>query len=193
MSPLEVIGTILGLCNIAFLIRRSVWNYPFGLAMVSVYAFVFWDAKLYSDVILQMFFFVVQVWGWSVWLRRRGTDGLILVRRMTLRARAAAICFTAMGSAVLGAVMAAWTDAALPYWDAAITGISISAQILLSLCLIENWILWIAADALAIGVYSAKDLNLTAGLYAVFLIMSALGAVEWRRHEKAGSLKLRSA
>lgn len=53
-SPLESVATLLGIANITLLIRRSIWNYPVGICMVSIYAYVFFGAKLYSDVLLQV-------------------------------------------------------------------------------------------------------------------------------------------
>ena len=61
--PIEITAFFLGIANIVLLARRSIWNYPFGIVMVSLYACVFYGAKLYSDVILQVFFFVVQIYG----------------------------------------------------------------------------------------------------------------------------------
>jgi nicotinamide mononucleotide transporter len=63
MSALEIIAFFLGVANVALLVRRSVWNYPFGIVMVLLYAGIFYDAKLYSDALLQLFFFVVQLYG----------------------------------------------------------------------------------------------------------------------------------
>jgi nicotinamide mononucleotide transporter len=64
MTILEAVAALLGLANIVLLVRRSIWNYPFGILMVLLYARVFYDAKLYSDFLLQLFFFVVQIYGW---------------------------------------------------------------------------------------------------------------------------------
>ncbi len=70
MSAIEIIAAVLGVANIVLLVRRSIWNYPFGIAMVSLYGWVFFDARLYSDAALQVFFFVVQLYGWWNWHRR---------------------------------------------------------------------------------------------------------------------------
>jgi len=77
--------------------------------------------------------------------------------------------------------MARWTDAALPFPDAAITSMSVLAQFLLARRFLENWLLWITVDVLAIGVYLAKDLQPTAVLYAIFLLLAITGWHDWRR------------
>ena len=53
MNPLEIIAVALGLANIGLLVRRSIWNYPFGMAMVALYLFIFWEARLYGEAVLQ--------------------------------------------------------------------------------------------------------------------------------------------
>jgi nicotinamide mononucleotide transporter len=80
-----------------------------------------------------------------------------------------------------GAGMARWTDAAAPFADAAIAGMSVSAQILQSLRRVESWVLWIAVDLLAVGLFAWRGLSVTAALYALFLVMAVAGLIQWRR------------
>jgi nicotinamide mononucleotide transporter len=40
---------------------------------------------------------------------------------------------------------------------------------------------WIAVNVVAIGVYLAQRLYATTGLYAIFLVLAAVGYREWRR------------
>jgi len=182
MTPIEITATLLGLANVGLIIRRSVWNYPFGIAMVMLYGKIFFDVKLYSDALLQVFFLVVQLAGWWSWLRRRETNGLVRVEPSGARDRLLAVAATVALALGLGHAMAAWTDAALPHWDAAIAAMSVTAQTLLALRRIENWLFWIATDVVAISVYATKGLALTAGLYCVFLAMAVFGLLRWQRH-----------
>ncbi|WP_420141421.1 nicotinamide riboside transporter PnuC [Sphingomonas sp.] len=186
LISLEALATALGLANIVLLIRRSVWNYPFGLAMVALYADIFFAAKLYSDALLQLFFFAIQLYGWWAWARAGGGGGGVPVRRLTPAARIAWVAMIALVTGLWGWGMHAGTDAASPWWDGGIAVASVAAQILLARRMIENWLLWIAVDAAAIGLYLTKGLALTAGLYAAFLILSAVGLVQWRRAEAGG-------
>lgn len=181
MNPLEIAAVALGLANITLLVRRSIWNFPFGIAMVALYAVIFYRARLYGEAGLQVFFAVVQAYGWWLWARAGGAVQAVSVRWMGWPARLAWIAAIAALAAMLGTVMHRMTDAALPYADASITAASIAAQFLLSFRRIENWVLWIAIDIGAIGLYIARDLHLTAGLYVAFLVLSVLGLREWIR------------
>ncbi len=186
--PVEIAAFLLGIANIVLLARRSIWNYPFGIVMVSLYGWVFFGAKLYSDVLLQAFFFLAQLYGWAHWLKRRDEQGLIIVARLSPRAALAYGLGGAAGIAALGGVMSAHTDASFPYWDASVASLSVIAQILLARRRLENWLVWILVDALAIGLYWTKGLYPTAALYALFLIIAANGYVGWRRAWVRGEL-----
>ncbi len=87
----------------------------------------------------------------------------------------------AAGTAALGTSMHRYTDAALPYPDAFTTMLSVFAQFLMTKKFLENWILWIVADVVYIGVYAIKSLYWTCGLYVVFLALCVQGYREWRR------------
>lgn len=186
MNPLEIIAVALGLANVGLLVRRSIWNYPFGMAMVALYFVIFRDARLYGEAWLQVFFFIVQGWGWLLWARAGGLTQMVSVRWMNTRARAAALVLVAAFSLGIGWTMAQFTDAALPYADAAIAGASVVAQVLLAMRRVENWVLWIAIDVLSIWVYLDRALYLTAGLYLAFLVLAATGLLTWARAAREG-------
>lgn len=181
MQIWEAVAALLGLVTVWLVVRRSIWNYPFGLAMVALYFFVFWDAKLYSDALLQIFFFAIQLYGWFNWVRAPQVDDGIAVERMGSSARAQWLAATLAASLVWGLGMYRLTDAAAPFVDAIVAGLSVAAQLLQSLRRYENWMLWIAVDVLAVGLYAWRGLYLTSALYFIFLMMAVAGLVEWRR------------
>src|SRR3982750_1111897 len=168
MSWLEWVAAGLGVINVALVVRRSVWNYPFGLAMVALYFFVFFEARLYSDALLQIFFFVVQLYGWVNWVKARNAAGEVPVGGLTPRGRVGWMLGTALASLVWGLGMARYTNAAAPIIDAFIAGTSISAQILMARRMIENWAAWILVDIVAVALYFSRDLYPTSALYLLF-------------------------
>jgi nicotinamide mononucleotide transporter len=182
MSNIEIVATVLGLTNVLLIIQKSVWNYPFGLAMVVLFGFIFFEAKLYSDMLLQVFFFVIQIYGWWYWMRGLTSAGdKITPERLSKKQLVAAILSMLGLSSGLGILMAHLTDAALPFWDATVAGGSVVAQVLLSRRKIENWLYWIVVDVLSIGLFAVKGLYLTAGLYVVFLALAIWGFLSWMR------------
>ncbi|MFM7378152.1 MAG: nicotinamide riboside transporter PnuC [Erythrobacter sp.] len=187
MNPLEIIAVALGIANVGLLVRRSIWNYPFGMAMVALYFVIFAETRLYGEAGLQVFFFVVQGWGWWLWARAGGLARMVAVEWMGWPARLAALALVAASSLAIGWAMATYTNAALPFADATIAGASVVAQVLLAMRRVENWALWIAIDVLSIGVYLNRELYLTAGLYVVFLVLAAAGLREWAKAARSGA------
>ncbi|HWA84905.1 MAG TPA: nicotinamide riboside transporter PnuC [Opitutus sp.] len=197
MSPFEIVGTVLGIVGVWLMIRQNIWGWPVGLVQVAVYAWIFFEAKLYSDAILQAFFFAIQAYGWAHWIRgeRRGARGegevptagerlrepSLPVSRLSGRAIGGWIAMGAVGTAAWGELMRRETDAALPHWDAFILVFSLIAQWLQARKRLECWAGWMIVNVVGIGVYWAKDLRLTSGLYAVFFAMAVAGHVQWRR------------
>lgn len=181
MNPVELAASLLGLANIALLVRRSAWNFPFALASVTCTGIVLWEARLYAETGLQVFFFATNLWGWWLWAQAHaGVDG-VPVSWMSARTRIAWGAVTLALSLSLGWILHRFTNAALPFADSAVTGASIAAQILLSLRRIENWVLWVLIDVAAIGLYLSRGLPLLAALYAAFLVMSIIGLRQWMR------------
>ena len=183
LAMLEWAAAGLGVINIALLIWRSILNFPFGIAMVALYIFVFWEKRLYGEASLQVFFILAQAWGWWLWHKTGGEDAdhpdRVPVRWLDNMSRAVWGLATAAISLNLGWLMHRFTDAAMPYADAAITGASVTAQILLAFRRVENWVLWVLIDIVAIGLYINRGLYPTAGLYGGMLVMSLLGLKEW--------------
>ena len=181
MSWIEWIAAALGFANVALLVRRSVWNYPFGLAMVALYVLIFWEARLYGEACLQVFFFAAQLWGWWLWLRVGERDHGVPVGWMNSGQRLIWGSGILMGGAGLALTMHRFTNASAPFIDGPITAASIAAQILLALRRTENWVLWIAVDVVSIGLYLWRGLYPTAVLYVAFTVLSVMGFNQWRR------------
>jgi len=181
MNSLEWIAAGLGMVTVWLVVRRSTWNYPFGLAMVAIYFFVFWDAKLYSDALLQIFFFAIQLFGWWNWVRSPHVDHGIAVEQMGTSARLQWLGATLAVSLLWGFGMHRLTDAAAPFVDATVAGLSVAAQLLQSLRRFESWVFWVAVDVIAVGLYASRGLYVTSLLYFIFLMMAVAGLVEWRR------------
>jgi nicotinamide mononucleotide transporter len=182
MNVWEIIATILGVIGVWLMIRQHMATWPVGIVQVAIFAWVCYGAKLYSDAILQVFYFAIQIYGWWHWLRVRGiTRAELPVTRSSPRALAAWIVAGAAGTVAWGEMMRRTTDAAYPHWDAFVLVFSLIAQWLQAQKRIENWVAWIIVDAVEVGVFWAKDLRLFAGLYVVFLGMAVAGHLAWRR------------
>jgi nicotinamide mononucleotide transporter len=178
---IEWVAVACGILNVSLIIRRSIWNYPFGFLVVTLYFFIFWEYRLYSDALLQVYFFVVQIYGLYVWLNGRAPDGRVIVAPLSAGVFALYLGVTAVVWLIVATLMENYTDAAAPYWDAAVAALGVTAQFLLSRRHLQSWYLWIAVDVLAIGLFYTRGLEPTAALYLVFLGLAITGLIQWRR------------
>jgi nicotinamide mononucleotide transporter len=181
MSAFELFGTIFGLASVVLTVREDIWCWPTGIVNIALFLVMFWRERLYGDVINYIVLLALSVYGWYEWLRGGEARGPLQVRFATRRERVWAGAACVLGAPVMGFAFDRWTDAALPYWDSVIAVVSIVAQVLLALKLVENWLLWIFVDVLAVGVYLVKGLYLTSGLYLVFLTLASMGLHSWLR------------
>ncbi|WP_169972658.1 nicotinamide riboside transporter PnuC [Tautonia rosea] len=180
MTTIEAVAVLFGLLCVALTIRQSIWCWPTGLIQVSLFILIFYEVKLYSDLILHVVYVVLQVYGWHHWLHGGTNHQELAVSRLSVRGFLGWILITLTGTTVWGFGMASYTDAALPYGDAFTSVASLVAQWLMTRKRLESWLVWICVDIAAIGIYLIKSLVLTSSLYAVFLVMASIGFLSWR-------------
>ncbi|WP_027721296.1 nicotinamide riboside transporter PnuC [Maridesulfovibrio zosterae] len=186
----EQISIATGLIYIVLSVRQNSLCWPFGIISVGIWMTIVFQGKLYSDAFLQFIYVVLGFYGWYQWLRG-GTDSEPLkVQRLSAKM---ALKLTGMGLiAFLPAGYAAehYLHASYPWWDALTTVLSLIAQYLLAKKYIENWILWIIADVMYIGIYHLKGWTGYSGLMAVYTIMAVIGYMQWLKSYQAERVKL---
>ncbi len=183
MTTLEIIAAILGAISVWLVVLRNVWAFPIGIVMVTMYAWIFYEAKLYSDMLLQVFFFVLQIQGWLDWSRsQKGDDQKIAVRQLSQQQWLLTGGILVVGTVMLGFIVkSVFPDAALPWLDAFAAVVSMLAQWWMNRRYLDNWTLWIAVDALYLYIYYSKGLYATFVLYGIFLAMAVAGYIEWKK------------
>lgn len=180
MSPLEIAATAFTAACVILGVKQSLWQFPTGLVGTGLFFFVFWNGQLYSSAALQIFFLVVQVYGWWFWLR--GTKGHRPPIRSTNPLIVAGFCALALAlAAAVAWGLSTWTNAKMALLDACIFGLSVVAQFLLDRKRIENWPVWIAINILSIWVYANQKLWTPTALYVFFFFNAFWGWWEWRK------------
>lgn len=183
----EWAALVLGVVCVALGAVRSVGTFPTAIGSVALIGVLAARQKLYSDATLQVFYVAANLYGWVNWVRSRGRAGDVAVATM----RPAERWRWAAGTVVLwvlwGAGMARFTDAAWPWWDAAVTVASMAAQLMMARRWWENWLVWIAVDLAAVPLYALKGLGTVAALYVAYLALSAWGLASWRRVRQSGT------
>ena len=177
---LETSGVITGTLCVYLAAKNKIWSWPFAIISVIIYIFIFWDAKLYADMGLQVYFLMMNFYGWYFWSQKNENEKTpvsSITGREVMFSITGIIGFT-VG---LGYFLYIDTDASFPFIDSFCTACSIVAQVFLARKVMENWLIWIFVDVIYVGVYMVKDLHLTAGMYALYIYIAVMGYVQWRR------------
>jgi nicotinamide mononucleotide transporter len=184
----EIVAVVLGVVAVYLSTRQNIWTYPLGIVSVFIYIFIFRDVKLYADMGLQVFFIVLQVYGWYEWLYGGEHKSRLHVPHTPRRVAVVNAVAVAVGTAVLGYFLHAWTDAALPYIDSFLAVLSMSGQFLLARKYFQVWHVWMAVNIGSIAMYAMKGLYFTMVLYGVYFVLAVMGYREWRKELKASSV-----
>jgi nicotinamide mononucleotide transporter len=181
MQTIEVVGALTGVVAVWLTTRQKIWCWPVGIVSVLLYVLVFYQARLYATMGLQVVYVGLAVYGWYAWTKGARADGPLRVSRASTRTLAVACGVGLAVTLGLGAWLGRQTDEALPFTDAAVTSVSLIAQWMQTRKLIENWWLWLAVDAVYVGMNLSQGLVPTAGLYAIYTALAVAGLREWRR------------
>ncbi len=181
MSPLEILASVLGVWAVWLTVRQNRWCWPLGLLMVLMYAWIFYDGRLYSNMLLQGVYAVLQGYGWWQWTRGGSNHSGVQVNRLSAQGLLLSLAAGSLGAIMLGYLMATFTDAAAPWQDAALSAFSLVAQVWMAQKRLECWPLWVALDLLFVALFLQQGLYPTAALYGVFTLLAFHGWLTWRR------------
>ncbi len=177
-SVAEVVAVLLAIAYLLLVIRQNILCWAAALASVLIYLVIFFNAQLYMDSVLQIFYAAMAVYGWYQW-KYGGVEHQGL-RIVTWRLRHHAI---AIGG-ILGSTMVfGWglsaTDAAFPYLDSFTTVAAVVTTFMVARKVLENWAYWFVIDGLSVYLYISRELYLTAGLFVLYLVMIVIGFRYW--------------
>ncbi|QMU29992.1 nicotinamide riboside transporter PnuC [Adhaeribacter radiodurans] len=183
MTLYEIIGTVTGVAGVWLAARENIWTWPVGMVSTLMLIYVCFDARLYADVGLNIFYFITSAYGWYAWLHPDPDSvqtEIPVTRTQPLQWLWLSV-FSVVFTLGLGFFLTHFTNADLSYTDSATTGVSLAAYWMMARKKLENWLVWLVVDSAYVGIYLYKELYMLAGLYFVFLILATDGYIKWRR------------
>ena len=180
MNAWEIAANAFNAASIVFAGRNSLHTWWSGIVGCGLFAFVFYEARLYADVTLQIFFIGSCVVGWWAWLR--GSHGAELpVRHVRPLISAALLAVAAVVAGGYGWLLHRYTDAYAPFVDSMVLAFSVLGQFLMVGRRVESWWCWLIVNTLAVPLYASRGLYLTAVLYVAFWVNAIVSLRLWRR------------
>ncbi len=187
-TALEWLAVVLALAYLILAIREHITCWVAGFLSNAIYLYLFWQSRLISEALLQIFYMGLAVFGfWRWWHGQDAEHKHKPIVSWPLQKHLVLILATAVVSMLWGHWVATHVDAAYPYLDALTTGFAITTTWLVAEKVLENWIYWFVIDATSIWLYVQRDLWLTALLFTLYVVMCIIGWRSWRRaQEKQG-------
>ncbi len=180
-SILETIGVVTGMLCVYLAAKNKILSWPMAIISVAIYMVIFWEAKLYADMGLQLYFMITNVYGWYFWSQKSTAVSRVKVSYMTKREVQLSVGAIVLFTVLLGTLLKHETDASFPFTDSFCTACSLVAQFFLARKVIQNWLIWMFVDGIYVVVYTYKGLDLTAMMYALYIYIAFVGYMDWRK------------
>ncbi|WP_214072221.1 nicotinamide riboside transporter PnuC [Mucilaginibacter sp. dw_454] len=174
----EIVGVITGLLCVYLAAKNIIWNWPFAIISVTIYIFIFYEKNLFADMGLQVYFLVVNIYGWYFWSKAPASADRTPVKLITKKEVWISLIATVVFTLFLGSVLR-YTTASFPYIDSFCAACSLVAQVLLARKVVENWLIWVFVDTIYVGIYIVKGLDATAFMYAIYIPIALMGYMDW--------------
>lgn len=180
----EWLAVITSLLYVILAANNNIWCWPAALVSTVLYTAIFYEFYLWSDSLLQVYYFGMAIYGWFCWRKNTINHNEVkelAVKQLPVRFHMNAIGVCILLSGTLGALMANFTPTDFPYLDVITTVFALFATYLVAQKIVENWLYWIVIDFVSIYLYVEKGLYPTALLFVFFVIFATYGYFKWRK------------
>lgn len=174
----EMAAVALAIAYLVLAVRQNIVCWLAAFLSSMIYLAVFFAARLYMESALQIFYVAMAVYGYRQWTSGGADHNGLRITTWVPRRHALAICVILGASVSLGWLMS-HTDAAFPYVDAFTTSAAIVTTYMVARKILENWVYWFVIDGVSVYLYFARDLNFTAALFVLYLVLIVVGFRRW--------------
>lgn len=190
ISFIELVGTLSGLVSVWLGTRNHIGIWYAGLINVICFFVIFLSVRLYADMLLQVFYFIVTLYGLANWRNR--DNSTLSISRMSFAEWEQAV-FIAFGLFIFFIFFSSQVPLILnipapsfKILDALLSAASVSATFMMSKRKIEAWLLWVVIDFVSVWMYVQKGVMLIAIEFLIFGVLAIVGYVQWRKvfHEQ---------
>ena len=176
----EIVAVMLAIAYLVLAIRENVLCWLAAFLSSALYLAVFFAARLYMESVLQVFYAAMAVYGYRQWRYGGAQHSGLAITTWSLRRHALALGIVAVASLAIGGLMSR-TNAAFPFVDAFTTSGAIVTTYMVARKILENWLYWFVIDGVSVFLYMARDLNFTAALFVLYLVLIVIGFTRWHR------------
>ena len=183
MFTLESIAVIFSLLYVILAAKENNWCWPAAAVSVTLYIYICYNAKLYPETALQIFYLIMAFYGMWNW-RKKTADNTLSVTEWRLQKHILIFISGAFLTFLMGFYFSTYTDAAMPLVDSFTTVFSLFATYMVAKKVLENWIYWIVIDAVSVYLYHSRELEQTGLLFIAYTIIAVFGYFAWLKKLK---------
>jgi len=177
---LQWTGVCFGIAEVFLAKANKVLLYPCGIISVIITIIVLYEAGLYAEILLNIYYLVMSLYGWYYWLRRKNNK-ILPISSSSKKEVVSTFIIITIGFPILFVTLKYFTDSTVPIWDAWVSVTAWAGMWLLARRKLENWILLNVSNAFAIPLLIHKDLVLYALLTLFLFIVAIFGYISWKR------------
>ena len=176
---LEWITFVAALAYVYFAAQKKIVTWVFALISVGLTFYLDVIGKLYIESGLQVFYFVMAIYGWINWKKAEKND--LPVTRWSIQLHLLNIFASAWLALLVGYLFANYTEQSTPYLDAFTTCFSLVATFMVVKRVIENWLYWIFINMGMVVLYLNNGYEILALQYGLFVILAIYGYWSWNK------------
>jgi nicotinamide mononucleotide transporter len=184
---IENLAVVTGLIYILLSVKQRIWCWPFGIVSSVLYLYVFFDAKIYADMFLQLYYVLMGFYGWIHWARVDSASSNkkeLPVSKLKLGQAILFLMLTLLLWLLIAKLLMRFTDSPVPWIDAFTTAFSFTATYMLARKILEHWIIWVIVDFISVALYFYRGLYPSIILFAIYTVLAVFGYLEWKKQWK---------
>lgn len=183
MISLEVLAVLFGILSVWFAKKENIWVYPAGIISTAIYVYICYMFTLYGDLIINIYYTAMSIYGWYMWTRVIKGNHLEITRSDKMDMFKAFLIFSTTAIFVICVYLYFNRfDRLTDYFDTFTTGVFFAAMWLMANKKIEHWLLWIAGNIISIPLYFIKGLGFTGIQFILFLLIAVFGYLTWKKN-----------
>lgn len=183
----EWVSTVMQVASVWYAAKNKVLVYPTGIIGVLLSAWLYFfkaDPPLYADALLNVYYFIMSVYGWYNWVQKKNEDFVYPVQWCTVSERVNGLLIFVVSWMAIYFLLRYVTDSNTPVLDSLASSSAVTSMWWMAKRKMENWIAWIISNIVAIPLNFYKGFMLFTLMYVLFLGMAMGGFVAWRRMVK---------
>ena len=180
---LEIFAVLFGIFSVIYAKKENILVFPLGIISTVLYVYICYQFTLYGDVIINIYYTLMSLYGWYLWRYKVGDQPLNITQSNMFDWFKAIGIFTSTTVFVIVVYLYFERfDRMTDYFDTFTTGIFFAAMWLMANKKIEHWLFWIVGNLISVPLYFVKGLGFSSLQFLVFLILAIQGYIQWKKH-----------